>query len=234
MEPRPFVTLDADVLIPVLSCDFLLSCFEAGLYVPTVTPKILAEVRNNLIENFSSVDPERLRVRADQIAATLKLHVQADRAPNDEVRATVNEKDRHVAMSAIGEPQGGVVNNDKRLRTELAKLDPPVTAWSVDQFALHLRHVNGLGIDEALRMMVLKRTRPAVTLEQILDQLKRTLPKFVQKVKLQMSLKGRISSRSEPNVRCSIDVTVHKIISKKVSRQNSPSASWVIRNPQRI
>ncbi len=86
-------------------------------------------------------------------------------------------------MSAIGEPQSGVVTNDKRLRTELAKLDPPVTAWTVDQFALHLRHDNCLGVDEALRMMVLKRTRPAITLEEMLDQLERTLPKFVQKMK---------------------------------------------------
>jgi hypothetical protein len=30
---------------------------------------------------------------------------------------------------------------------------------------------------------VLKRTRPAITLEQMLDQLERTLPKFVQKMK---------------------------------------------------
>ena len=31
------VVLDADVLVPILSCDLLLSCFDHDLYQPVVT-----------------------------------------------------------------------------------------------------------------------------------------------------------------------------------------------------
>ena len=33
--------LDADVLVPILSCDLLLSAFDEDLYHPVVTPTIL-------------------------------------------------------------------------------------------------------------------------------------------------------------------------------------------------
>jgi len=34
--------LDADVLVPILSCDLLLSAFDADLYQPVVTPTVSA------------------------------------------------------------------------------------------------------------------------------------------------------------------------------------------------
>ena len=61
MTRGPSVVLDADVLIPILSCDFLLTCFDLGLFVPIITPKILVKVQQNLLENFPKIDPERLR-----------------------------------------------------------------------------------------------------------------------------------------------------------------------------
>ena len=35
--PRPVAALDADVLVPILSCDLLLTAFETGLYEPAVS-----------------------------------------------------------------------------------------------------------------------------------------------------------------------------------------------------
>lgn len=181
MTRGPSVVLDADVLIPILSCDFLLTCFDLGLFVPIITPKILVEVQQNLLENFPKIDPERLRLRGNQIAATLLLHVQLDRFATDEV-LPINVKDRHIAMAAIGEG-AGVATNDKRLRRELASLDPPVQAWSADQFAIHLCQQNRRGIKQVLEAMVAKRTRPPIELDYMIDQLEGALPKFVESLR---------------------------------------------------
>lgn len=46
--------LDADLLVPILSCDLLLSAFDLDLYRPVVTATILAETERNPIEDFTS------------------------------------------------------------------------------------------------------------------------------------------------------------------------------------
>lgn len=68
------VVLDADVLVPILSCDLLLSAFDADLYRPVITVTILDEVERNLVEGFSQFAPVALRARVAQVAAALSLH----------------------------------------------------------------------------------------------------------------------------------------------------------------
>ena len=51
--PTSVAVLDTDVLVPILSCDLLLSAFDADLYRPVTTTTILDELERNLIENFS-------------------------------------------------------------------------------------------------------------------------------------------------------------------------------------
>ena len=59
--PRLAAALDADVLVPILSCDFLLTAFDLGLYEPVVSTEAIAEVERNLIEGFPHLDPASLR-----------------------------------------------------------------------------------------------------------------------------------------------------------------------------
>lgn len=59
MSARLVAVLDADVLVPILSCDLLLSTFEHDLFQPVVTPKILTEVEHTLIDDFAHLDPRR-------------------------------------------------------------------------------------------------------------------------------------------------------------------------------
>ena len=66
--------LDADVLVPILSCDLLLSAFDADLYRPVVTATILDELERNLVEHFAQIDPAALRGRVAQVAAALSHH----------------------------------------------------------------------------------------------------------------------------------------------------------------
>jgi hypothetical protein len=37
---------------PILSCDFLLTAFDLGLYEPVVSNEALVEIERNLIEDF--------------------------------------------------------------------------------------------------------------------------------------------------------------------------------------
>lgn len=53
--------LDADVLVPILSCDLLLSAFDEDLYWPVVTTAILDEVERCLVDGFTHLDPVALR-----------------------------------------------------------------------------------------------------------------------------------------------------------------------------
>ena len=48
--------LDADVLVPILSCDLLLSAFGEDLYRPVVTATILDETERNLVDGFTHLD----------------------------------------------------------------------------------------------------------------------------------------------------------------------------------
>jgi hypothetical protein len=59
--------LDADVLVPILSSDLLLSAFDADLYQPVVTATILGEVERTLYADFGHLDPVALRRRVRQV-----------------------------------------------------------------------------------------------------------------------------------------------------------------------
>ena len=55
--PRLIAALDADVLVPILSCDLLLTAFNSRLYEPVVSTQVLAEVERNLIDDFPRLAP---------------------------------------------------------------------------------------------------------------------------------------------------------------------------------
>lgn len=48
--------LDADVLVPILSCDLLLSAFDEDLYRPVVTATVLDETKRTLVHSFTHLD----------------------------------------------------------------------------------------------------------------------------------------------------------------------------------
>lgn len=73
--PRLVAALDADVLVPILSCDFLLTAFDLGLYEPVVSAEAVAEVERNLVADFPHLDPASLRRRVDQMRDALNDHL---------------------------------------------------------------------------------------------------------------------------------------------------------------
>src|SRR5690606_2811865 len=110
--PRLVAALDADVLVPILSGDFLLTAFDLGLYEPVVSTEAIVEAERNLIEDFPHLDPARLRGRVGQMRDALDDHL-VDPGSVDDLGA-LNPKDRHVIAAALAGEASIVVTNDKR------------------------------------------------------------------------------------------------------------------------
>lgn len=176
--------LDADVLVPILSCDLLLSAFDEDLYRPVVTATILDEIERNLVDGFTHLDPVALRGRVAQVAAALSHHTQDEGDVTAAVVATVNRKDRHVAASALAHGADLVVSNDRRLRREINALGGPLLAATGDEFAQRLLADQPDGIDAVINALVAKRTRRPVTRSELIDQLAGSFPRFAAKLHL--------------------------------------------------
>lgn len=164
--PRLVAALDADVLVPILSCDFLLTAFELGLYEPVASTEAIAEVERNLIENFPHVDPASLRRRVGQMREALEDQL-VDVGSADNVPEAINPKDRHVMAAALTGEASLVVTNDKRLRAETE---------SADAFAAHLWELMPDDVEAVINTLVAKRTKRPMATEELVAALSGPFP----------------------------------------------------------
>lgn len=91
--------LDANVLVPILSCDLLLTAARRELFQAIWSPTILEEVTRNIIAINPDLAPERLRAR---IAAMSNAFPAASLSEWEPVPSAVNEKDQHVLGQRCG------------------------------------------------------------------------------------------------------------------------------------
>lgn len=180
MASKEVVVVDADVLIPILACDFLLTGLDLAIYELAVSPIVLDEVERHLLTDFPGQDPARLAVRAQQMRFALRNSVVREAKPTEAVD-TVNAKDRHVAMAAITARATVAVTNDRRLRRQLSNALPKLSAMSVDQFALHLFQRDVDAVHAILETMAAKRTRPPMTVDELVTRMDRAFPMFAAK-----------------------------------------------------
>lgn len=178
--------LDADVLVPILSCDLLLSAFDGDLYRPVITATILDETERNLVASFPNLDAVALRSRVAQVATALSLYTHHEGDVTADAVATVNRKDRHIAAAALAHGADLVVTNDRRLRREINALGGALRAMSGDEFAQRLLVDQPDGIDGVIDALVTKRTRRPVTRMELIDQLAGTLPGFAAELRLRV------------------------------------------------
>ena len=176
--------LDADVLVPILSCDLLLSAFDEDLYRPIVTATILDEIERNLVDRFTHLDPAALRVRVAHVAAALSHHTHDEGDITSAAVATVNRKDRHIAATALANGADLVVSNDRRLRREINAMGLPLRAVTGDEFAQRLLADQPDGIDAVIDTLVAKRMRRPVTRSELVDQLAGGFPGFAAELRL--------------------------------------------------
>lgn len=175
---KPVAILDADVLVPILSCDLLLTAFDHDLFQPIVTPKILDEVERNLIRAFPQLDPEALVRRLDHMRRALALHTR-DNAEEGDAVERINRKDRHVVAAALANAADIVVTNDRRLRREIAALGQPLGAVSADDFAVGLVGHDRQAIEQVIDDLVAKRVRRLVPRRELLDRFADAFPSLV-------------------------------------------------------
>lgn len=153
--------LDADVLVPILTCDLLLTAFEEHLYRPVVTDKILIEVERNLVRAHRDLDPARLRRRVEAMRRALRVNIQPDAEGGANVEG-INPKDRHVVAAALDARADLVVTNDRRLRREIAALEGSLRALTPDSFAVDLFDRDRTGLERVVEDLIAKRVRRPV------------------------------------------------------------------------
>lgn len=176
------VVLDADVLVPILTCDLLLTAAEAGLIQPIWSATILDEVRRNLIAIHPEIEPARLERRVQlMVDAFPDALVEGWEQQTESV--PVNPKDRHVLGVAKLARAERIVTNDSKLRTQLERADE-IPGISLDEFA-----INGLAEDPegwrtVVATLVTKRRNPPIDRDQFLTALAIHVPGFITNPKL--------------------------------------------------
>ena len=180
MASKEVVVVDADVLIPILPCDFLLTGLDLATYELAVSATVLDEVERHVLTDFPRQDPSRLAARAQQLRFALRNSVVRDVKPTEAVD-TVIAKDRHVAMAAITARATVAVTNDRRLRRQITNALPKLSPMSIDQFALHLFQRDVDALNAILDTMAAKRTRPPMSVDELVTRMAGAFPKFVTK-----------------------------------------------------
>lgn len=99
MIPIGVAVIDANLLVPIVACDFLLSAFDHGLFEPIVSTSVLDEVERTLIDAFPRVGPGGLRRRVEHMRAALADQT-IDATGFEGVVRMINAKDRHVVAAA--------------------------------------------------------------------------------------------------------------------------------------
>ena len=169
--PRLVAALDADVLVPILCCDFLLTAFDLGLYEPAVSAEVLVEVERNLLADFPHLDPVSVRRRVGHMRAALEDNI-VDPGSLDPVPEAINPKDRHVIAAVLGGEASVVVTNDRRLRAETKTAGIDLVAMSADDFAVHLWDLMPDDVNEVINTLVAKRTKRPVSAEELVEALR--------------------------------------------------------------
>jgi predicted nucleic acid-binding protein len=181
MLPAPFrVVLDANVLFPFTLRDTLLRAAEAGIYQLYWSEAILEEVRRNLVATGTTTEEQSARLITVMRAAFPEALVSGhesliDSMPND-------PKDRHVVAAAVKGGAQVIVTSNLR---DFRELPDGLEAQSPDEFLCNLLDLEPDGIIARLKDQAAGMKRPAVTLEQLLVALAKTVPEFVDGVRRQ-------------------------------------------------
>lgn len=174
-------TLDADVLVPIIACDFLLTAFDHRIYEPVVSTTTLEEVERALIEDFPHLASAAIHQRMTSMRAALDDHVidgveRIDDAPG------VNSKDRHVVGAALAARATVIVTNDRQLRIEIDASGLSQRSLDLDTFAIELWESSSTEVTSVIDAMVAKRVRRPVSKPEMLASISLHMPRFATKL----------------------------------------------------
>ncbi len=151
---RLFAVLDANVLIPALKGDFLLTAAFLRLYTPVLSERIFAECRRNLDAGKTG----RLDAAEDFFADRF---VTGWESREDEMPLSRCPEDRHVLALAVFSESEILVTDERGLVEEINSLDLGVLALTADGFACELLELRGAeAVGAVITTMAEKRRRP--------------------------------------------------------------------------
>jgi predicted nucleic acid-binding protein len=176
------VTLDANVLIPIVLCDTLLRLAEAGFYRPHWSVETLDEVARNLTSKLG-VHEDLAQKRVAEMAGAFpealveRVELLVPSMPND-------SKDRHVLAAAIlSGSQVIVTSNTKHFKSEhLAPFN--IEAQTPDLFLVHQSTLDTQATAEILRKQAAEKVRPPVGVDELLGRLCKSAPQFAHAMRL--------------------------------------------------
>jgi rRNA-processing protein FCF1 len=167
-------SLDANVIVPIVPCDFLLTAFDHGLYEPIVSTTVIDEIERALAVDFPHLELAAVRRRVAAMRSVLADQTVDGSAVD--VPGTVNEKDRHIVGGALEAESHLIVTNDRRLRGEIADAGLEVCAVDLDTFARRLWESSPGAVAKVVDDLVRKRRRRPVTKAEMWDAIGEHMP----------------------------------------------------------
>lgn len=175
--PIEVAVIDANLLVPIVACDFLLIAFDHGLFEPIVSTMVLDEVERTLIDDFPHVNPGGLRRRVDHMRAALAGQtVDVDATEFALVVEMINAKDHHVVAAALASEATCVVTNDNALRSEIAGSGLDLEPLDGNSFVRGMWDASSADVNEVIDALIAKRRRPPVSPTSMAAQLRAHFP----------------------------------------------------------
>lgn len=175
--PIGVAVIDANLLVPIVACDFLLTAFDHGLFEPIVSTAVLDEVERTLIDTFPHVDPGGLRRRVEHMRTAL-VDQTIDATGFVGAADMINAKDRHVVAAGLAAEATWVVTDDGALRSEIEGSGLDLEPLDGNAFAIRLWEASPADVSEVVHSLIAKRRRPAVSPQEIATHLSVHFPEM--------------------------------------------------------
>jgi predicted nucleic acid-binding protein len=173
--------VDANVLYSIELTDLFLTFTAHRLVRLHWSPMILDEVRRNLAKR-ADLTAVAIDYRIDRMNRALPAAL--DEAPPTLVEAMpITEHDRHVLALAVHVEADSIITFNLHDFPADACEPHGVEVVDPDNFAVTMVEIDPARVHAALSDIARRRTRPAMTVHEILDRLAAVLPTFVSRVR---------------------------------------------------
>jgi hypothetical protein len=175
----PFAAvLDASVLYPLPLRDTLLRIAETELYDPYWSERILDEVVRNLVEDRRATEEQATKLTGAMRGAFDGAAVPEHAVRRLEPAMTNDAKDRHVLAAAVASDVQAIVTlNLKHFPPETC--EPfAIEPMHPDDFLLDLYELAPAVVAGAIERQAAVLKRPPMTIDELLDRLALTVPRF--------------------------------------------------------
>jgi predicted nucleic acid-binding protein len=175
------VVVDANVLYSIELTDLLLTFAAHRLVRMHWSSKILDEVSRNLAKR-ADLSPDAITDRIDRMNRAVPGAL--DDAPESLIEAMlINEHDRHVLALAVHVEADSIVPFNLRDFPASACEPYGVEAVDPDSYAVAVAESDPSRTQAALSDIARRRTRPPMTVHDLLDRFEVVLPNFVSQVR---------------------------------------------------